>query len=62
MGDIIEAKLGPDGHTLYFASSFVVPPAYPKSASSAQEGLRNMQGWNNGLSNIWKIDLAPWLR
>jgi len=61
MGDIIEAKLGPDGHTLYFANNFVVPPAYPKSASSAQEGLRNMQSWNNGLSNIWKIDLAPWL-
>jgi len=61
LGGITEAKLGPDGHSLYFASSYVLSPIYPKSRSSAREGLKSMQAWNNGLSNIWTIDLGPWL-
>jgi WD40-like Beta Propeller Repeat len=61
VGDIIEARLGPDGHTLYYSSNYVVPATYPKSGSSARQGLSDMQTWNNGLSNIWTFDLTPWL-
>ena len=61
LGHIIELRLGPDGHTLYFASDHVVPPAYPKTAASSIDGLRQMQSWNDGQDNIWKVDLTPWL-
>lgn len=58
----IEARLGPDGHTLYFSSSHLVPAAYPKDAASAARGLADMQVWNNGLANIWQADLADILK
>ena len=60
-GGIDELRLGPDGHTLYFTTGQVVPPAYPKSLQSSKLGLQQMQAWNNGKDNIWKIELAPWL-
>lgn len=56
-----ELRLGPDGHTLYFATGQVVAPAYPKSLAGSARGLQAMQAWNNGKDNIWKVDLAPWL-
>lgn len=56
-----ESRLGPDGHTLYFSSGHVVPPAFPKTGATSASGLRDMQSWNNGADNIWKIDLAPWI-
>jgi len=56
-----ESRLGPDGHTLYFSSSHVVPPAFPKTGATSASGLRDMQSWNNGADNIWSIDLAPWI-
>jgi hypothetical protein len=55
---IIEAHLGPDAHTLYFTSSYVVAPTEPKSATESRQGLKDMQSWNNGLSNIWRVDIA----
>ncbi|ODU92914.1 MAG: hypothetical protein BGP23_13735 [Lysobacterales bacterium 66-474] len=58
---IDELRLGPDGHTLYFTSGQVVAPAYPKSLEASERGLQQMQAWNNGKDNIWKVDLAPWL-
>jgi Tol biopolymer transport system component len=61
VGDIIEARLGRDGHTLYYSSNYVLPAVYPKSWPSTRKGLSDMQAWNNGLSNIWSIDLTPWL-
>lgn len=56
-----ELRLGPDGHTLYFTSGQVVPPAYPKSLADSERGLQQMQAWNNGKDNIWRVDLGPWL-
>jgi Tol biopolymer transport system component len=61
-GGIIESRLGPDGHTLYFSSNYVVPPTYPKSALSALQGLKKMQSWNNGASNIWRVDISELLK
>jgi Tol biopolymer transport system component len=61
LGGIIELRLGPDGHTLYLTSNHVVPPEYPKTVDSSQSGLRQMQSWNDGQDNIWRVDLAPWL-
>ena len=59
---IIETHLGSDGHTLYFTSSYVVPAPYPKDAAAAAQGLKEMRDWNNGLGNIWQVDLTPYLR
>lgn len=56
-----ESRLGPDGHTLYFTSDYIVPVAYPKTIEAANRGLQRMQVWNDGKGNIWKIDLSPWL-
>lgn len=58
---ITESRLGPDGHTLYFTSNHVVPPWYPKDTVAAQRNLREMAAWNNGLGNIWRVDIRPYL-
>lgn len=58
---IDELRLGPDGHTLYFTTGEVVAPVYPKSLEDSERGLQQMQAWNDGNDNIWKVDLAPWL-
>jgi hypothetical protein len=57
-GGEIEAKLGPDGHTLYYSNAEVVPPSSP----ATQSDIDDMLSWNNGLVHIWKIDLAPVLK
>lgn len=54
----IEARLGPDGHSLYFTSSHVVPVAYPKGAAAARRSLADMQTWNSSLANIWRVDIS----
>ena len=59
---IIENRLGPDGHTLYFTSNYVVPPGYPKSTAASVLGVRNMQAWNDGNSNIWRVDINELLK
>lgn len=60
-GGIIESHLGPDGHTLYFSSKYVVPVVYPKDAAMARRSLAQMAEWNNGSGNIWRIDIGPYL-
>jgi hypothetical protein len=54
-----EARLGPDGHTLYFATTHLVPVTYPKTA--AAQGLADMI-WNDGNANIWQVDLTDILK
>lgn len=61
LGGIIEARLGPDAHTLYFTSSYEVPVSYPKDGAVAGQSLKDMGVWNNGSNNIWQVDLGPWL-
>ncbi|HEX6535797.1 MAG TPA: hypothetical protein VF041_14460 [Gemmatimonadaceae bacterium] len=57
----IEARLGPDARTLYFSSTRVVPTPPDDPAASAR-GLERMESWNDGLMNVWRVSLAPWLR
>lgn len=59
---INESRLGADGHTLYFCSSYVVPAVYPHDAAGAVQALKDMQEWNDGLDNIWQVDLTPYLQ
>jgi Tol biopolymer transport system component len=70
LGDVInsspasdaEARLGPDHHTLYFASDRTVPVALPVPPGQADQALGDLATWNNGLYNIWTVDLAPFLK
>jgi hypothetical protein len=57
----VEPRLGPDGHTLYFASDRTLAPAYPRTRAQAQLDLAAGMAWSNGAKNIWEVDLAPWL-
>jgi Tol biopolymer transport system component len=55
-----EPRLGPDHHTLYFSSERLSPTPQPIPKGQSVRILREIT-WNNGLYNIWMIDLAPWL-
>lgn len=57
----IEARLGPDARTLYFSSTRVVPTPLDDAMASVR-GLARMDRWNDGLMNVWRVSLAPWLR
>jgi Tol biopolymer transport system component len=59
--DETEPRLGPDHHTLYFASDRTNPASFPRARSWTQGELGHERAWANGLLNIWRIDLAPWL-
>lgn len=61
LGGIIEARLSPDAHTLYFASGYEAPVSYPKDAGAAAKNLKGIESWNNGNYNIWQVDLTPYL-
>lgn len=56
----VEARLSPDQHTLYFASSYTTPLSMPTDPVHVQQHLLNSQ-WETGMSNIWSVSLAPWL-
>jgi len=61
LGGIIEARLSPDAHTLYFTSGYEVPVTYPKEPAAAARSLKDMDSWNNGNNNIWQVDITPYL-
>ena len=61
LAGIIEARLGPDGHTLYFTSSYEQPVSYPKDPAAAAASLRDMV-WNDGNYNIWQVDISDILK
>ncbi len=50
-GSDAEARLAPDGRTLYFSSE---RPALPTNGPRP--------AWDNGKYNIWRVSLAPWLK
>jgi hypothetical protein len=56
-----EARLSPDGRTLYFASDRTVGVTFPTTPQQAAAALKRMQDWDNGNYNIWRVDLASWL-
>lgn len=57
----IEARLGPGARVLYFSSTRVVATPPGDRAASAR-GLASMEVWNDGLMNVWRVSLDPWLR
>jgi WD40 repeat protein len=59
-GSDAEARLSPDGRTLYFSSNRVVPVSFPRSHTDAVRDLERLR-WDNTLYNIWQVDLSPWL-
>jgi Tol biopolymer transport system component len=56
-----EARIGPDAHSLYFASSLVVQTPYPKKGEDARRSLADMEAWNNGSQNIWQVDISDYV-
>jgi Tol biopolymer transport system component len=56
-----EARLSPDGKTLYFSSGRIVPTTFPRTLASARQDLKRIEEWDNGNSNIWEVSLSPWL-
>jgi Tol biopolymer transport system component len=60
-GSNIEARLSPDGRTLYFSTNTVPPSRLPRSDAQAKTELIQMEVWANGRENIWYVSLAPWL-
>ncbi len=52
-----EPRLSPDNDTLYFSSDRLVPAPHPIPAGHAERILNDMNAWNNGLYNIWTVDL-----
>lgn len=57
-----EAHLNPDGHTLYFGSSYVVAGPAGRDATAARRVLADMLAWNNSALNIWQVDLTDILK
>ena len=55
-----EARLSPDGRTLYFSSERIASVKQPLSPTERKQAVQDME-WNNGLYNIWQVSLAPWL-
>jgi WD40-like Beta Propeller Repeat len=57
-----EARLSPDNKTLYFSSERVVTPSIPLSPTDGNRVLKEIGDWNNGLYNIWFVNLAAVIR
>lgn len=60
-GNNIEARLGPDGRTLYFSTNTVPPSSFPRSIEQGRTSISEMGVWANGRENIWFVSLSPWL-
>ena len=59
--DSNEARLAPDGRTLYFTSDRQLPVSYPRTRAQADADLARIAAWDDGNQNIWRVSLAPWL-
>jgi hypothetical protein len=55
------SHLGPDHRTLYFSSTRGMPVHYPRTQAQGQRDLARMASWDNGLENLWSVELTPWL-
>lgn len=57
-----EPRWGADHRTLYFSSERVAPVPTPIPRGDAVRTLEDLNRWNNGLYNIWSVDLTDVLR
>ena len=54
--------LGPDGHTLYYSSvRAVTARRFPKPREDASMVSARLRSPDNGLRNLWFVDLSSWL-
>ena len=58
----IEAKLSPEGRTLYFTNNRAQPVTFPKRPDTARDSLHAMEAWNGPQRKIWQVDLTPVLQ
>jgi Tol biopolymer transport system component len=59
--DTNEARLSPDGKTLYFSSDRNLPITYPRTRIQAAADQKRIDAWDNGNLNIWSVPLKSWL-
>jgi Tol biopolymer transport system component len=57
-----EPRWGTDHRTLYFSSERVAAVPSPIPPGAAARALDDLTRWNNGLYNIWSVDLGEMLR
>jgi Tol biopolymer transport system component len=58
-----EPHLGPDHHTIYFASDRAIPLAFPRSPRQAQQDFKQLErtGWFGVFANVWSLPISTWL-
>ena len=56
-----EAQVSPDGSTLYFTSTRIIPMPKVRTRQTAIEALRRMNSWDNSNSNVWSLPLSRYL-
>ena len=68
LGDAVNADNNPwgahvsaDGKTLYFNSDRSIKVVYPRSREQAQKDFDRLMSWDDGESNIWSLDLTPYI-
>jgi len=69
LGETVNSKglenapvLGPDGHTLYYSSVRTrTAGIFPKSREDASKVAARLRSTENGLRNLWFVDLSPWI-
>jgi Tol biopolymer transport system component len=59
--DSNEARLAPDGRTLYFTSDRQGAIHWPRTSAQADADLARIAAWDNGNQNVWRVWLGPWL-
>lgn len=68
LGDAVNADNNPwgahvsaDGKTLYFNSDRSIKVVYPRTREQAQQDFERLMSWDDGESNIWSLDLRPYI-
>lgn len=69
LGDAVNADNNPwgahvsaDGKTLYFNSDRSIKVQYPRTPEQARQDLQRLMSWDDGESNIWSLDLRPYIQ
>lgn len=69
LGDAVNADNNPwgahvsaDGKRLYFNSDRSIKVVYPRTPEQAQQDFARLMSWDDGESNIWSLDLTPYIQ
>jgi hypothetical protein len=55
------AHVSADGKRLYFNSDRSIKVVYPRTPEQAQQDFARLMSWDDGESNIWTLDLKPYI-